>query len=104
MGLNFFASEDSASNIQSPNPNPYLFLELNKEVIGDYSIIEALYLGCTTFDGRKLMLVKNSESIVSRLDPHLLGDGHPVIARFEPNEKGWRMAKMCALYLKEFNL
>lgn len=103
MGFNFVSCKDSAK-YQPPNPNPYNFFVLNKEVIGDYSIVEARYTGCTTFNGSKLMLVKNDKPITTKLDPHLLGDGHPVIARFEPNENGWRMARMCALYLNEFNL
>ena len=103
MGLNIFR-KSSVLNYQPPNPNPYIFFVLNKEVIGDYSIVEARYTGCTTFNGSKLMLVKNDKRITTKLDPHLLGDGHPVIARFEPNENGWRMARMCALYLNEFNL
>ena len=90
--------------IKSPNPNPYKFFILNKEVIGNYSIVEARYIGCTTFNGSKLMLVKNDKPIRTKLDPHLLGDGHSVIARFEPNENGWRLARLCALYLKECNL
>ena len=104
MGLNFVGCKDSTKKYQPPNPNPYEFFILNKEAIGNYIIIEAKYEGCTTFYGRKLMLLKNDKPIGTKLDPHLLGDGHSVIARFEPNENGWRMARMCALYLKEFNL
>ena len=49
------------------------------------------------------MLIKTNREITSpeKLDPHLLGNGHIVIARFEPNEQGKKMARMCALHLAE---
>jgi hypothetical protein len=34
------------------------------------------------------------------LDPHLLGSTHPVMARFEPTEEGWELARMCAKSLE----
>jgi hypothetical protein len=78
---------------------------ISQEIIGRYSIVEAEYTGCTTFNGRKLMILKTDKKIGSKpLDPHLLGKEHPVIARFEPNTNGRRLAKMCALYLKEYSL
>ena len=96
MGINLF----SFGNTQPPNPNPFLKSTIKFEFIGDYSIMEVKYYGCTTFDGRKLLLIKGRKHI-SHLDPHLLGGGHPVIARFEPNETGWMLARECATILSE---
>ena len=94
MGLNFFTS--SEKSIQSPNPDPLLYRVISQEITGRYSVIEAEYTGCTTFNGRKLMVLKTDKKIGSKpLDPHLLGKGHEVIARFEPNENGRKLAKMC---------
>jgi hypothetical protein len=114
MGLNFFSRSEKSSNvntgfqyvaIQPPNPDPSRYRVISQEIIGRYSIVEAEYTGCTTFNGRKLMVLKTDQKIGSKqLDPHLLGKGHPVIARFEPNKNGRRLAKMCVLYLKEFNI
>lgn len=80
---------------QSPNPQPNKFTILKKKNVGKYQIVEIKYEGCTTFGGRKLLLMKK-EKIGSYLDPHLLGNNHPVIARFEPNENGWKMAMLAA--------
>lgn len=100
MGLNFFGSDRRETIPESPNPNPSLFSIIKREIIGDYSIVEVLYYGCTTFEGRKLMLLK-TRTVPLPLDPHLLGNDHPVIARFEPNKDGWRLARLCALNLTE---
>lgn len=114
MGLNFFSRSEKSSNVNTgfqdvaikpPNPDPLLYRVISQEIIGKYSIVEAKYTGCTTFNGRKLMVLKTDKKIGSSpLDPHLLGKGHEVIARFEPNENGRRLAKMCVLYLEEFKL
>ena len=109
MGIGIFSnrrselySEPNAAPASMPTvPNPYIYQIFSQEVIGNYSIVEARYAGCTTFSGRKLMLIKGNREITPPLDPHLLGDGHSVIARFEPNEQGRRMARLCALYLTE---
>jgi len=78
-----------------PNPDPNQFKVLKIETHGQYQIVEVRYHGCTTFNGRKLLLMRLTE-IGKTLDPHLLGDGHPVIARFEPNKIGWEMARRSA--------
>jgi hypothetical protein len=107
MGLNvgkFSCSRPNSSYaFIPPNPDPSLYEIINQEVYGEYSVVEARYLGCTTFNGRKLMLLKTNKEIKpnKKLDPHLLGNGHVVIARFEPSEQGKKMARMCALHLTE---
>lgn len=78
-----------------PNPDPNRFKVLRIEVCGQYQIVEVRYDGCTTFNGRKLLLMRLSE-IGKSLDPHLLGNGHPVVARFEPTKIGWEMARRSA--------
>lgn len=87
MGLIKLFSSDS------PEPNPQLsdFKIIRKQDVGDYQIVEVEYRGCTTFGGRKLLLMRKGK-IGKTLDPHLLGNGHPVIARFEPTVEGWMMA------------
>ena len=107
MGIKIFSDScDSYENYKRnsaskpPNPDPYSFRIIKKELLGEYSLVEVMYFGCTTFDGHKLMLL-TSKTISYPLDPHLLGDGHPVIARFEPNERGWKMARLCAASLTE---
>lgn len=85
--------------IVAPNPNPIKFTILDEKVVNKKSILLVKYKGCTTFDGKKLLLLKIKWRGGNHLDPHLLGKNHIVIARFEPNEIGWKMAKQCAKLL-----
>lgn len=78
-----------------PNPQPNKFQVLKVEKYRNYQIVEVRYVGCTTFKGRKLLLMRKIE-IGAVLDPHLLGNGHAVIARFEPTPEGWEMARRLA--------
>lgn len=98
MGIDIFHYDSDIS--KSPNPNPFRYSIVKQEFFGNYNLVEAFYFGCTTFNGHKLMLL-TTRNILKCLDPHLLGGDHPVIARFEPNERGWEMARLCAINLME---
>ena len=82
----------------SPDPNPHEFEILKKEKAGKGMIVEVKYEGCTTFDGVKLLLLRSQVDFkyFRKLDPHILGNGHIVCARFEPTPQGWDMARMSA--------
>lgn len=54
------------------------------------------YKGCTIFNGEKLLLLKSKWNKSNKLDPHLLGNKHIILARFEPNQIGWKLARLCA--------
>ena len=92
MGIKLFS--DSIDPVP-PNPQPSKFEVLKIEKHSEHQIVEVRYEGCTTFGGRKLLLMRVVE-IKGALDPHLLGEGHPVIARFEPTPDGWEMARRVA--------
>jgi hypothetical protein len=109
MGLIRLLSCDRSNNqskshatIQNPNPDPYHYHIIKEEVVNGKSILLVRYYGCTTFDGKKLLLLKtkwrSSKIKLSELelDPHLLGEDHIVAARFEPNKNGWKLARACA--------
>lgn len=76
-------------------PDPFKFTIIKKEVIGNYTLVLANYNGCTTFGGNKLILVKGIREEFTTFDPHFL-EGHFVLARFEPTDYGWEMAKKFA--------
>jgi len=82
-------------------PDPYKFKITRVENYNGNTIIKAKYDGCLTFGGEKLMLLKGIHLATSleTLDPHFLDEDYAVIARFIPNEMGWKMARICAMSL-----
>ena len=117
MGISLFSNSDYSP----PNPNPLKYSVITKVFIGRLEIVEVSYSGCTTFNGRKLLLLRRHHVVLSQstngygetcfpshviqLDPHLLGEDHIVMARFEPTDEGWRLARMCAdnIIAEEYN-
>ncbi len=84
----------------APNPNPTKFECIKAEVVNNHTIAEIVYSGCTTFEGRKLLVLSKPLTLseindMSKLDPHFLNDTHIVVARFVPNEQGWKLARKC---------
>lgn len=80
-------------------PDPYNFKIVKIEQLKNYTIVEANYDGCLSFDGNKLMLIKGIYKSFEALDPHFLNEEYPVIARFQPTEIGWDMAIASAEFL-----
>lgn len=76
-------------------PDPYKFEILELKHVGGNTIIEARYDGCTTFRGRKLMVLEGIHNHFTTLDPHFF-EGHPIVARFAPTLDGWRLAELVA--------
>lgn len=81
-------------------PDPYKFEIIKLEHCAGNTIIEAKYEGCLSFNGHKLMLLAglHNQEDIKTLDPHFM-EGYAVLARFIPNELGWRMAKDCVATL-----
>lgn len=89
-------------------PNPFDYHIVKIEWVAGHTIVLANYHGCTSFGGNKLMLIRgsipneytenlgNADNKELPLDPHFLNEEYPVIARFIPNEEGWKMARLCA--------
>lgn len=98
MGLSRWSGSSTIgmSRTDPPNPNPRNFHVEQEEVVAGKSILLVRYDGCITFNGLKLLLLRQRWEGCNSLDPHLFGGGHIVLARFEPNEQGWIMARLCA--------
>ena len=81
------------------NPNKFRYKIEEFEILNANTIVLVHYLDCTTFKGRKLLLLKGKHDPrnFSELDPHFLDDDHLVIARFIPNEDGYNMARASAM-------
>lgn len=111
MGLRCFSTSDNdigcncnnSTNRQDGNPNPYEFriehVEYLKTQHGTMTLAVVFYPQCTTFKGRKLLLIKGKlDKDIKVLDPHLLNEDYKVIARFQPNDIGMKMAKAATNY------
>ena len=101
MGINVFGSscdEDTVDAATAPNPNKFRF-EITSITEGrKYDVIEVVYLDCTTYNGRKLLVAYHGTVTpgMRELDPHLLVTG-PVVARFKPDVEGLRLAEVMRL-------
>jgi hypothetical protein len=87
-----------------PNPNPENFKIIASLCCEDFLIVRVNYPDCTNFEGDKILVYQGditAEDLAKRktLDPHFHDNPkHPSpIARFEPTEEGWRMAKIFVL-------
>ena len=95
MGMPGPFSRSSIGNYNPPNPVPTDFEILMEEKVGKGWVVLVHYNGCTTFGGQKL-LVCNKKPTSKKLDPHLLGGDHIVVARFQPNKDGFKLARLCS--------
>jgi hypothetical protein len=100
MGVSLGFGTSEARRPASPDPIPSKFKILSRtDFDHGISIVLVKYEGCTTFNGLKLLVTKGLEAEPQELDPHLLGEGHVVVARFEPNSLGSTLATGCAMTL-----
>lgn len=92
MGLKLFSDPGPSSGSPSPpNPNPSSFSIVTLEIFGPYVVVEVLYPGCTTHNGRKVMVFRKSATEISQrfeLDPHFLENDWSPIARFPATPEG----------------
>lgn len=78
----------------SPNPNKFRFIVEDEEYIDGFLIATVAYPGCTTHEGRKILVFHGPWTVRGRteLDPHFI-DGNMLVARFRPDELGMKMAR-----------
>lgn len=82
------------------NPRPDNWELIREEQIGHHLIIELCYPNCTHYEGRKILLYRNTtlgELIITNkglIDPHFSDNScwKSPFARFEPTEGGWNWA------------
>ena len=96
------------------NPDPKNFVVLDRwpsfagPSANDMLVLKVRYPDCTNFEGNKILVFQGVTmgdlSEQGSMDPHFCDNAkfHSPIARFEPTEEGWRMAKcFCKAWLKE---
>ena len=104
MGANPFRS--SCGDYEPPNPNPknYTILD-HKQINGNIALLVD-YKGCTTYEGKKVLVYKNVTwahvNMMKELDPHFSEEKNSVFkispfARFEPTDE----VMTCAMMLME---
>lgn len=99
MGVRPFSGRRIGSTCNSTpnpcNPNPLLFQVERAVEIGQHLVTLIRYIGCTNFEGRKILVLSGMtiEELKSKkeLDPHF-GIDSTLMARFVPTETGWRLA------------
>lgn len=83
-----------------PNPNPERFRIIRGDQVFGHLVVEIEYAGCTNFEGRKVLVFADiTERELRRekiVDPHFSETGLSPVARFEPTERGWRLARITA--------
>ena len=91
--------DSSNFNIPPKNPDPQNYVIEKTTSIDTYTIAMIRYIGCTNYEGRKILVYINrtEEDIreAKALDPHFCDTCEiSPIARFEPTNAGWRMAEI----------
>ena len=97
MGMHILGSRSCCINnspiAAAPNPDPSRWTLLSIVRLPKAYIMKVQYKDCTNFEGRKIMVYQGKyKETPDTLDPHFSDTGHSPIARFRPNEEGWKMA------------
>jgi len=86
--------------VSAPDPSSWSVLRLQTitGMSGSATVMMLRYPDCTNFEGRKVLVYRGEVALDLRIprDPHFAEDGSGPIARFQPNEEGWRDAMMYA--------
>lgn len=112
MGLSPISSSRSDDNYspavtQSVNPDPERFEVMKHQQIGDFLLLMVKYPNCTNYEGKKILVyykIDLGKMLSQRsLDPHFCNNAKVVspVARFEPTDRGWKMAELLCSAWKE---
>lgn len=84
------------SPVRLPNPDPRKYTIIRHKTVGRHVVIEISYLGCTNYEGRKVLVFRDTTITQLRrrkvIDPHFCEDHRSPIARFAPTPLGWKLA------------
>jgi hypothetical protein len=92
MGISPFKSCMTNTVMPAPNPSPSRWELLKALEYPNGYILQVRYLGCTNFEGIKLMVFKGQYKYRTYLDPHFEESDSSPIARFKPDSEGMRFA------------
>lgn len=108
MGLSPRISSSSLSDdgswkgqkaIKNGNPDPSNWRLVKHFEFGRFLVVHLNYPDCTNYEGNKILVFSDltlTELVNQKLvDPHFFPNGkyRSPVARFEPTERGWKMAQ-----------
>jgi hypothetical protein len=101
MGLSPFKSSCfTNSDCVAPNPNPLAYFVKKKLSFANATLLMVKYVGCTNFEGNKILVFQGDVTPAGGLDPHFDETGESPIARFKPTDEGLALAiKFCKILL-----
>ncbi len=88
--------------IANPNPNKYRWEVLSVDsFITGWCVVVLKYSDCTNYEGKKVLVYDNMFKFIEMkkagaIDPHFDDKSYSPVARFEPTDRGIRMAKTLA--------
>ncbi len=107
MGIRLFSHDEYDSPIigkivPKGNPSPSNYKILETLTFGNMLIVEIQYPDCNNYEGKKILVYEGIT--ISQLKKQKLIDPHfsenknfySPVARFEPTQKGWKMAESFA--------
>jgi hypothetical protein len=94
--IKLFGGHKVPANTTDPNPN-YFSIKKSKQY-GIYWVSFINYPDARNYEGNKILLTTWDPNTRDIIDPHFsVGGG--ILARFEPTDQGWEMARMFAKLL-----
>lgn len=91
-----------AAKATAPNPDPFRFNIKRIQEFDHHVVAEVHYPGCTTFEGKKILILAgvtaNELRCFTKLDPHFSKTGR-ILARFRPDQ--WDLACFFVMSLYE---
>lgn len=98
MGV-FKMSTGDSWKVNAANPNPSIFKIKRCVDIGKNCVALINYPGCNNFEGNKIIVFENWDCIrlraIPAIDPHFYPQNR-IVARFRPDERGWKLACLLA--------
>ncbi len=94
MGISPFknCSTNYGTPAPAPNPDPSRWTLLERADYPHGSVMRVRYHDCTNFEGEKVMVYRGIKKAMVDLDPHFSENPESPIARFRPDDVGWKMA------------
>ena len=92
IGLRYQEDWGYERQIVAKNPDPNNFVILKCVKFENAHVLKVRYLGCTNFEGIKVLVYTGKFKKLDYRDPHFCHSRYSPIARFKPTKEGWDLA------------